>query len=308
MFKLKTTATAVLLAVCGSSFAGTMGPVCTPGNITVPCEARAWDVGIQALYLRPTFSGQSNTYNFFGNTLNGSHITLRENKMDWAWGFRLEGSYHFGTGSDVNLNWIHYNHTTRLAPITFVSLISGLTNVVNFVSRKTQWDAVNAEFAQHVDFGVFKNIRFHGGLQYAHLRYNEFVTGTIAGAAILNNDRASFNGLGPRVGLDMSYDFTSQFALYGKAAVAMVVGNVVFDNNTLTAGAHASSFQVIPELEAKLGGTYTYGMSRGDLILDAGYMFTNYFSVLTQLPPTNLSSSSFAFQGPYIGLKYIGNW
>lgn len=313
MLNLKKTAVAVLAFGSSAVFAGTMGPVCTPGSVTVPCEHTAWDFGAQALYLQPSYSN----YGYTGITLTDGVETFQNATPNWAWGFKLEGSYHFSTGNDLDINWYHFNNTsTHTMPDgSFDPFIDAFpANVA--ASLQSNWNAVNAEFGQHVDFGEFKKIRFHGGLQYARINTTTSVDGTnTAGTiAISDSDSSTYNGIGPRVGADMSYNWGNGFAMYANGAAAVLVGTSSFTRNfspalddvvtTLT----GSTTKIVPELEAKLGATYTYAMAQGDLTLDAGWMWANYFNAQTF--PTALllnDQTDFGIQGPYIGLKWVGN-
>jgi len=91
MLSLKKTALAVVTLASSSVYAGTMGPVCTAGNVTVPCESTAWDVGVQALYLKPNYN---HILGLMGGTINTTgdattrNLAPREINSDpeWSWG------------------------------------------------------------------------------------------------------------------------------------------------------------------------------------------------------------------------------
>src|SRR3990167_1135010 len=168
MLNLKKTAAAVLALSSSAVFAGTMGPVCSAVNVTVPCESTAWDVGGRALYLQPNYGGGDYGYAAINN--NGRSVEFNKN---WGWGFMIEGSYHFETGSDANLNWYHFNKSNYKSYSVVNSgglgIITSDTGFTGTASTDPKWDAVNLEFGQHVDFGEKKDIRFHGGVQYARI-------------------------------------------------------------------------------------------------------------------------------------------
>ncbi len=298
MLKLKQTAVAVLALGSSAVFAGTMGPVCTPGNVTVPCESTAFDVAIHALYLKPSYTG---LLAYATNTVTGSETDeWNDLDRDYHWGFRLEGSYHFSTGNDFTVNWTYWKHDEAYNP-----------DNVNTWDFDSKFNQVNFEFGQHVDFGEFKNIRFHGGAQYVNIQ-NDFGIIDRANQANQTAVLLSYKGFGPRVGADMSYDFGAGFSVYANAATAITVGDSDFSiltSNDGGAGApiagtgSASQVRVVPEVEAKLGAKYSYAMASGDLTLDAGWLWMNYFNA-QHIGPFD---SDFALNGPYIGLKYVGN-
>lgn len=326
MLKLKTTALAVLALGSSAVFAGTMGPVCAPGNVTVPCERSAWDFGAQALYLQPSYSG----YNYVGVVDDGvTNAQSYGKNPKWGWGFMIEGSYHFSTGNDMNINWYHWNNTTNANLPNNLEVVGGFELTTgNTGTMKPRWDAANFEFGQHVDFGEARYVRFHGGVQYARLndvatlntvggvQYDTAAGHTTAVGPDSAQETLTYNGFGPRFGADMYYGFGNGLNMYGKAAAALLVGPQGYSGSVTTPEdathpltASGSTNAVVPEFETKLGGTYTYSMAQGDISLDAGWMWVNYFSGLEAggFEPSQHKMSSFAVQGPYLGLKWVGN-
>lgn len=316
MLNLKKTAIAVLALSSSAVFAGTMGPVCTPGSVTVPCEATAWDFGGQALYLQPVYDANLGYAGTITDSVTGQ-VRYLDKDPKWGWGFKLEGSYHFSTGNDVNLNWYHLSNSRDR---NFTADFNPTTAAFD-LDFKPQWDAVNFEFGQHVDFGEFKKIRFHGGVQFARIKTTNdlHVTNASTSAVLFDRDETlTMNGFGPRTGMDMAYHWGNGFAMYANAAAAILVGSAKFSHTyttTTTNITDGSKTAIVPELEAKLGLKYDYALASGDLTFDVGYMWVNYFNAQhgfdfhnTATPDAGqLRESNFGLDGLYFGLKWIGN-
>jgi hypothetical protein len=302
---MKKTTAAVLALGSSTLLAGTMGPVCAPGPVTVPCEHTAWNIGGQAIDLQII---DNSDVGFIRNHHRGYNR--------WNWGFQLEASYHFNTGNDINVNWYHLDTGTHRHALT-----NGYFSA--FGRFKQQWDAVNGELGQFVDFSANKKIRFHGGFQFARIKSQRgfaLVVPALFDAGLRRSSQ--YNGFGPRTGIDMNYVFTGYgFGIYAKAATALLVGTAKFTGNPYfidynpddfiayyTRRVHGSRTAIVPELEAKLGANYTYAMAQGDLSIDAGYMWFNYFNAVhTTRRFNDVRVTDFGASGPYVGLKYVGN-
>lgn len=345
MLNLKKTAVAVLALGSSAVFAGSMGPVCAPGNVTIPCEKTMWNVGAQALYLQPVYAAEGIAPRITGGgsaNSNPGNWTAPQYSANWGWGFMIEGSYHYGMGNDVNVNWYHVNNATQVSGFVKLSGDAPAYPVrAENISIHPEWDAVNVEFGQHVDFGDMKSVRLHGGVEYARVatgfsglaRQQTVTSGTYPDA--YEKQHSTFNGFGPRGGIDMNYDLGNGFSAYGNGAGGILVGSAGFNQSitaysgtTGAASFNGSKTTLVPELEAKLGLKYNYNLAamgfvpQGDLVLDVGWMWVNYFNAQqfganegqataatggTGAARGVVSSSDFGEQGLNFGLKWIGS-
>ena len=259
MFK-KTAIAALVLGFSGAASAAMYtpapAPACAAGNVTIPCEKNAWDLAIDALYMRPE-----------GATI---LATAGAPRADYGWGFRLEGSYHFGTGNDVDLNWSHIKRTKDFSVASTA------------YSYEAKLDMVNFEFGQMVNFGENVSTRFHGGVQYLSLN-DDSTTSAVA------TDRHT-TGFGPRVGMMSKYDFGNGFGVYGDVAAAVLLGK-----RTATSANDVHATMVTTD--SNVGVSYTHAMAQGDLTARLAW----------GVKQISFSNTVFGWDGFTLGLKWVGN-
>ncbi|KTD22758.1 major outer membrane protein [Legionella lansingensis] len=308
-------ATFAILSLMASSLvsAGTMGPTCVPGDVTVPCEVKKWDIGVQALYLEPVY-GLHHGYTFHPIG------TIRDIENDWDWGYRLEGSYHFNTGNDITITWLHYDNEFDSSGYAGFTPFTGTLLIPFNISHDERFDQVNLVMGQHVDMGLLKNARFYAGLQYARVRIDRDHVFSIpvpflAPDGFTISRDTDFNGVGPVVGIDYAYDLAHGFSITANTAGSILYGSSRLNNNLIFAPSglvpiniYASKKSIVPSLEAKLGLNYAHEFAQGVFNIEGGYQVLNYFNVLqvTGFPINTLENVDFGLYGPYLGVKWVG--
>ena len=280
MFK-KTAIAALVLGFSGAAsaamYAPAPAPACAAGNVTVPCERSAWDLGVDALYMRSV----DHVLSVFQ--------TNDVKRMDMGWGFRLEGSYHFGTGNDVNLNWTHFDKNTN-------NVFINANPQVNITNKL---DLVNFEFGQQVDFGENVDMRFHAGVQWLSVNQDLSVDRIVGnGVATIGTSKAS--GFGPRVGAMVKYDFGNGFGVYVDSAVALLEAKL--EASLTAAGSPTfSSHATALSTDSSVGVAYTHAMAQGDLTARLGW------GVKQINVNQSINFHSAGWTGVNFGLKWVGN-
>lgn len=221
--------------------------------------------------------------------------------FDVGFSYRLAES-----ANDIRVNWTHLDTETTTAsfvagPTQFAGppyQIGPDASTYNLGSGSVnyEYDAVNLDFGHRVSFGGPAQIRLFAGLQYAS------ISQTLA-AAFQSFDRAyyidnatlsTFNGIGPRLGMEL--DFThGNFDLLGELAVSTLIGNMqsrldfssVDPNFSGLPNAQSltspDAIQVIPALQTKIGAGYTFGgRDSGRLRIEGGYQAAVYMNAINE--------------------------
>lgn len=285
------------------------------------CENKVWEVGASALYLRPSFGGNGLGYSAFGNYAGADNqkVIITHNGVNniynvtpnRAWGFQIDGVYHYCINNDVKLDWYHLNETVH-GSFPFGTLFSGSIDgfYAGSLQLETRWDAVNLEFGHEINVLTRELFRLHAGFTYARIK-NTFTNHPklflTSSPYFTSTDTLSYTGFGPRIGVDVNYAVGWGFSLYAKTAGGLLIGtakqsingyiNVVnniygvipFGTNNFIS---SRNNVIVPELDAKLGVNYEYRLPNADLNLNLGYLWTTYLRAIVAYTGIGIVGSS----------------
>lgn len=320
--RIKLGSAGIMIIASYGAYAGSVGEACQTEQVGLPCKNNVWHVGAQALYLQPSYNDKN--ANYIGEIVdnindNNTYTYFVDNQQSWRWGFKLDVAYEYSAGKDLTADWYHLGKNAQTQTFDEIA-IYGFGDVINSVLTTTpQWDALNIELGQQVNFGLFKNIRFHGGVQYTRISTNVSLTGTNENdnSSYQGSDNSSFSGFGPRIGLDMAYNLFSSINLYADTSIAGLVGSSKITKVILTGGDNGgrqdisgSHTTLVPALELKAGAQLSTAMFDGVTTLDVGYLWVNYFDAQTLYVETTRGNddADFGIHGPYVGLKWVGSF
>ncbi len=290
-----------------------------------------WHVVAEALWLQPTITNLNYARDFHDDN-NGNEYT-REKAIDpdYHFAFRLEAGYHIPhTRNDLTVNWLHLNGndsaSARAAPDHILAVRGVGEGEFQFAhsSINQSFDAVNLEYGHTKRYASGWTVRGHGGLEYARIYSDQKINGVFFENSVLERlkNKSTFNGIGPRFGIDANYALGNGFSLVGKAAGTLLVGNldVKVTDRIESESANftgASKRTVVPGAEGKLGLSYENDLGNGILTIEGGYYVAGYYQSVRSafgseggegLFTTGTCSciGNFGMNGPYLGAKFRG--
>jgi len=242
--------------------------------------------------------------------------------------FDLGLQYNFMNGYDqIKFDWLYFDSKNQASASSLPNTSVGPPYyygpaqqfILNTGANSTVKFNINDG---HFVFGHLINLTDHIqlepfiGLDVAYLKEditnNYFGTDPVYGPythAVYGNSK--FIGLGPRLGLDVNYFITKNFAIAAEIAGDLLAGSINYStdftswtayngdsihNSTPanTSMANQNQYRIIPEADVKLAALYkiSFERSNSELTLQAGYLYTVYFNAIQQVLPSTLVPGS----------------
>lgn len=307
------------LGLSAPAFADT----CNPFNVTVPNQQGGFTIGADALYLQP--SVPNSAYNFSANTAttvtppfvtNGSVNNVDTN---YHWGFDVTAAYRIAcTGNDISATWTHLSQNSDSDSVHLVGVTGpldiGTVNADVTGSLQFNYDAVDLDVGQRVNFGDYFQFRTFAGVRWAQVEDDSDVAAIYASQAATPiiqatqhfEQNSKFNGIGPQVGFDGRYCLGYGFGLDANLTTSLLVGTTDNDVRYTQLPAATTSVvnrvvnlnvdskdRVVPAIDASLGLDYTYNFNncdRSSLVVQAGWKVVNYFDAANRVDDSDVAT------------------
>jgi hypothetical protein len=324
-------------------------------TVNIPDMNPGFEFNVSALYLQPIASNLGWSVTTTVLPIPSPNWSVNVIAPDFSPGFNIGSRYFLlNPGTDVQLNWSHL-HTSDAdevsvdpssqwvspfsqtgTPPTQTGQITGISLLkVGNVRLVFNYDSVHLDMGKSINLGSNLQTRLFTGLSALFLK--EEINSTFHGLPnlpIFNfNNTSSYNGIGPRLGLNNTYDIYHKIHLVGQLAGSVLYGKMQpaqykFTGTSMElilAGINVNYEglsnpgvnQLVPALDAKLGLSYTYLIKQtSQLTIELGYMGAVYFDALSSyetntnvipIDSGSLSTSSakhthsnFSVGGPYI--------
>lgn len=268
---------------------------CKKGDVSAPCEYKAWGIGGDALYMSRGTPGIAGNFGNQGYT------------FDPSWGLRLEASRYFGTGNDLTVNWVYLTVSQR-----FIDNGGGNLENVNQANsagaaftQASNLNWINIELGQMLTVGEPWSIRVHGGLEVTRVAdsMDAFDPG---GAIAPKRDIISSNLVGVRLGGDIDYALLDTVRLYTDGALGLLYeashrGGPIGGQNDNSGGASPislTSTALATSFDFDIGLKRARQTAYGDLVSRVGW--AGYAIVTT-------NGNTVTWQGLEFGGKWLGN-
>ena len=311
--------------------------------------ASSFKFSFGAVFLQPT--GTDLDYAVLGYPLpvQSPHWAVGTVRPSYSAGFDLAGNYRFKNNqNDVELNWTHLKTSDSDATIAganefAVPLFQAGPSAGQQLNNASQqahatarfnYDVINLDAGQLVNYGNQTQLRFFAGLSGAQLKetLDAAFQDNAATYNINSENKSKFTGAGPLFGVDGYYQLPYNVGFIGTATASALIGSLQastqytsYSPQLAAAGITTnyqsitpkSTQQVVPGLDGKLGLNYSHVLGKGsEFTLEVGYEYATYFNAIVAYNPAvifgevnlgtialsslNKSVSNFSVNGPFI--------
>jgi hypothetical protein len=296
-----------------------------------PEESGVFMIGLEALYVRP--HGSDFVYALQYKTDNANNVYGRSLQVDpdYQFGYHVDVAYAMpGDGPDISLGYTHLRtddhenkgaiNSSNFATVGGAGFGTAGSGVVR---AKSDYDYIDVDFLLGKEFVLQNRYHFHpfAGVRYADIDSKDRAVYTYEGNVVGSADiRNTFDGVGPRAGVDVAMEIANGFSFVARAAGSVIIGNfdwkytVANSGASAIAGAVSNTFKnsdehlIAPEADYRLGVNYTHEFSPDTSFgLELGWTAVQYFDVkdksAARITSTVGNMSDWGFQGPYLRVQ-----